>query len=179
MIYLPAFDCDWVLSRWTGRAHTLTIDPIGVECFVAGAPPRRGLFGRRRAADPVVAGYLHVLVHAEQPSDRIRSWAINQVAQLGVLAAQPDAVGDALNRLTAEEAGRLAGREWTAAEVVVDGVAHAASAFVAEPGRWAAYVDLGADRVVLVGRGVTQEQAALRTASSDEARQLRTDALRV
>jgi len=179
MIYLPTFDCDWVLSRWTGRAHTLTIDPIGVECFVAGSPQRRGLFGRRRAAEPPVAGYLHVLVHAEQSSDRIRSWAATQVAQLGVLAAHPDATGDLLNRLTAEEAERLAGRDWTPAEVVVDGVAQAASALVAEPERWAAYVDLGADRVALVGRGLPLAQAALRTASTEEARRLRTDALRV
>nr|NLI50155.1 hypothetical protein [Propionibacterium sp.] len=179
MIYLPAFPCDWVLSRWTGRAHTLTIDPIGVECFVAGPPPRRGLFGRRHTAEPTVAVYLHVLVHGEQTSDRIRSWAANQVAQLGVLAERPDAAGDELNRLTAEQAERLAGREWTPAEVVVDQVAHAASAFVAAPDRWAAYVELGPDRVALVGRGLSLAQAALRTASTDEARRLRTDALRV
>ncbi len=179
MIYLPAFACDRVLSRWTGRAHSLTIDPIGVECFVAGPPPRRGLLGRRRATQPPVAAYLHVLVHGEQPSDRIRSWAMNQVAQLGVLAEHPGATGDELNRLTAAAVERLAGREWTAAEVVVDGVAHAASAFVAEPERWAAYVELGADRVALVGRGLPLAGAALRTATSDEARQLRTDALRV
>lgn len=178
MIYLPTFPCDWVLSRWTGRAHTLTIDPIGVECFVSGAEPRRGLFGRRRAAAPV-AEYLHVLVHGEQSSDRIRSWAATQVAQLGVLAERPDASGDELNRLTEAEALRLADREWTPASVVIDGQAHEASAYVVETDRWAAFVDLGADRVAMVGRGLPLGRATLRTASSDEARQLRTDALRV
>lgn len=179
MIYLPTFPCDRVLSRWTGRAHTLTIDPIGVECFVSGSAPRRGLFGRRRAAEPVVETYLHVLVHGEQSSDRIRSWAANQVAQLGVLAEHPDAAGDELNRLTAAEAERLADREWTPATVVIDDTPHAASAFVAAPDRWAAYVDLGADRVALVGRGLPLADASLRTASTDEARELRTAALRV
>lgn len=179
MIYLPAFACDWVLSRWTGRAHGLSIDPIGVECFVAGPEPRRGLFGRRRAAEPVVASYLHVLVHTEQSSDRIRAWAAHQVAQLRVLADHPEASGELLNRLTEEESQRQADRDWTPTHVVLDGSPREASAFVVEPERWAAYVDLGADRVALVGRGLTLEEACLRTASNDEARKLRTDALRV
>lgn len=178
MIYLPDFDCDWALSRWTGRPHGLTIDPIGVECFVAAPEPKRRLFGRRPVA-PEPAEYLHVLVHQELTSDRIRSWAAHQVAVLGVLAVRPDAAGDELNRLAAQEAAALEGRDWTPASVTVDGVAAAASAFVAEPDRWAAYVELGEDRVALVGRGLALDRARLRTASADEARRVRTDALRV
>lgn len=178
MLYLPEFPCDWALSRWTGRPHGLTIDPLGVECFVAPPAQRRGLFGRRRA-EPSVSPYLHVLVHNELSSDRIRSWARMQVARLGVLATAPDAEGDALNRLTEQESALLADREWTPVEVVIDGAPHPGSAFVAEPLRWAAYLDLGADRVALVGRDLTLAAARLRTATADEARRLRTDALRV
>ncbi len=181
VIYLPAFDCDWVLSRWTGRPQGLTIDPIGVEAFVA-APTAKpsGLLGRLRKAEPTGPdAYLHVLVHDELPSDRIRSWAVNQVAKLRVLGERPDAAGDSLNRLTAQEVERLTDRDWTAAQVVIDGTAHPASVFEAEEGRWAAYADLGADRLVLVGQGLTLADATLRTASTEEARQLRTDALRV
>lgn len=179
MLYLPDFDCDTTLSRWTGRPHGLSIDPLGVECFVAAPEPRRRLFGRRPAASPPPAAYLHVLVHQELSSDRIRSWAANQVALLGVLATNPDAAGDALHRLTAEESERLAGREWTPTTLTLDGGELAASAFVAEPGRWAAYVEVGEDRIALVGRGLEPAQAPLRTATSDEARRLRTEALRV
>lgn len=178
MLYVPEFPCDWALSRWSGRPHGLTIDPLGVECFVAPTETRRGLFGRRRVT-PASSVYLHVLVHQELSSDRIRSWARAQVARLGVLASQPDAAGDVLNRLADEEAARLADGDWTPAEVVIDGIAHAASAFVAEPGRWAAYVDLGADRVALVGRDLDLADARLRTATAEEARRVRTDALRV
>jgi len=178
VLYLPEFPCEWALSRWSGRPHGLAIDPLGVECFVAPPTPRRGLFGRRRS-EPAPSLYLHVLVHNELSSDRIRSWARTQVARLGVLATQPDAEGDTLNRLAEEESGRLVDREWTPAEIVIDGVPRAGSAFLAEPQRWAAYVDLGADRIALVGRDLTLEAARLRTATADEARRIRTDALRV
>lgn len=177
VIYLPAFDCDTVLSRWTGRPHGMTIDPIGVECFVM-PPARRTLLGRRREASEPSA-YLHVLVHDELSSDRIRSWATSQVARLAALANQPDAEGDLLNRLAAEAQESLMDREWTPQALVVDGHVHPGSAFVAEPLRWAAYLELGADRVALVGSGLTPEEAPLRTATGDEARALRTDALRV
>lgn len=178
MIYLPVFECEWTLSRWTGRPHGLSIDPIGVECFVPVAAPKRRLFQRRPAA-PAGSPYLHVLVHNDLPSDRIRSWAEGQVAQLGVLEKHPDASGDQFNRLAEAESGRLEDRDWTPATMTVDGVSHAASAFVAQPERWAAYVDLGQDRVVLVGHNLPLDGLALRTASSQEAREVRTAALRV
>lgn len=179
MIYLPTFPCEWVLSRWSGRAHSMTIDPIGVEAFVPQEPAPRGIFGRRRKEPVAPAAYLHVLVHQELSSERIRSWAVGQVAQLAALAAQPDAVGDTLNRLAASEADRLSGRDWIPADITVDGVTWAASAYVDSPGRWAAYVELGHDRVALVGRDLELADASLRTASLDEARQLRSEALRV
>ncbi len=178
MIYLPTFDCEWALSRWSGRPQGLAIDPLGVECGVTAPIPKRRLF-QRRAAEPAASVYLHVLVHTDLSSDRIRSWARGQVAQLGVLETYPDARGDDLNRLTESELAALEGLEWTLASVTVDGVARQGSALVVRPDRWAAFIDLGADRVVLVGSHLALDDVALRAATSDEARQVRTAALRV
>lgn len=178
MLYLPTLPCDWTLSRWTGRPHGLGIDPIGVECFVPVEERKRGLFGRRRggvSASP----YLHVLVHSELSGERIRSWARAQVARLGALAEQPDAEGDVLNRLAEAETSRLADVAWTPASFVVDGEPVGGAVYLAEPQRWAGYVEVGADRLALVGRDLAPSDAVLRTASSDEARQIRTAALRV
>ena len=179
MLYLPTFDCEWALSRWSGRPHGLTLDPLGFECFVAVPAPKRGLFGRRRPAESAPAPYLHVLVHVDLSADRVRSWVTGQVARLGVLAVTPDAVGDLLNRLTEEESARLSDRAWEPATVVVDGAPRAASAFVAEPGRWGAYLEVGDDRVALVGRGLALADVALRSATEDEQAQVRAVALRV
>lgn len=178
MIFLPDLDWDATLSRWTGRPHGLTIDPIGVECFAPVAEPKRGWFGRRRD-EPTASPYVHVLAHRELGSDRIRAWASGQVAQLAALSREPDATGQRLTELTEAEAARLAGRDWTPASLTVDGVAHPGSAYVDTPERWAAYVEVGEDRIALIGRDVTLDAVALRTASGDEARRLRTDALRV
>ena len=178
MLYVPDFEAEWSLSRWTGRPQGLTIDPLGVEAVIV-PEARKGLRARFHHEELAPIRYLHVLVHQEMPTDRIRSWCANQVAQVGVLMEHPDAFGDELNRLTADEAERLSGRDWTPAQVIVDGVAHQASAYVAEPDRWAALVELGEERVALVSRGFTIEEATLRTATYDEARRIRTDALRV
>ncbi|WP_040160814.1 hypothetical protein [Nigerium massiliense] len=177
MIYLPAFEADWTMSRWTGRPQGLSIDPIGVECLVP-AEVRRGLFGRRKAAEQPAA-FLHVLVHEEMPSDRIRSWAARQVALMLALDEQPQLAGDALNRLADDHARDLRGRDWVPATVILDGTPREASVFEAAPDRWAAYLDLGTDRVAIVGRDLALADAPLRTATAEEARQLRTEALKV
>jgi len=179
VLYLPTFDCEWALSRWSGRPHGLTLDPLGVECFVPVPAPKRGLFGRRRAADPAAAPYLHVLVHTDLPAERVRSWAVGQVARLGVLAAVPDAVGDTLNRLTEEESARLADRAWAPATIEVDGAPRQASAFEAEPGRWCAFLEVDGDRVALVGRALALGDVGLRAATDAEVAQVRAAALRV
>jgi hypothetical protein len=179
VLYLPTFDCEWALSRWSGRPHGLTLDPLGVECFVSVPEPKRGLFGRRRSTDPSAAPYLHVLVHTDLSAERVRSWAVGQVARLGVLAAVPDAVGDTLNRLTEEESGRLADRAWTPATITLGGAPHQASAFEAEPGRWCAYLEVDGDRVALVGRALALADVGLRPATSAELAEVRAAALRV
>lgn len=153
----------------------MSIDPIGVECFVD-VPRGRGLFGRGK---PTPEPYLHVLVHDELPSDRIRSWAARQVALMLALDADPQLAGDPLNRAADEQGRGLQGRDWVPATVVMDGQAREASVYEAAPDRWAAYLDLGEDRVVIVGRDLALADAPLRTASADEARELRTEALKV
>lgn len=177
MIYVPDFQADWALSRWTGRPAGLTIDPIGVEATIRAAPVKRRLFARPRPPEP--EPYLHALVHTELPSDRIRSWAMRQVAVLAALEGTPEASGEHLNRQADAEAERLSGRDWVPATVMIDGRGHAASVYEDGPTRWAAYVDLGADRLALIGQGLTLAEAPLRTADADEARRLRTDALQV
>lgn len=177
MMYLPVIPCDTALSRWTGRPVGMTIDPLGVECFIPGPVLRGGLFRRRR--EPEVRAYLHVLVHGELGPDRVRSWAAGQVARLAALADEPDAVGDRLNRLAAEHGERIAAVEWTDTELQVDGHSVPGSCYVDGPSRWAAYFELGDDRVALVGRDLALAETALRTATDVEARALRMDALRV
>ena len=177
MLYVPEFDCDVTLSRWTGRPSGLTIDPFGVECFVAAPTPKRRLFGRRPAA--VRPAYLHVLVHRELAAERIKSWAVMQVARLGVVGDDPALSGDPLNRLVEAELGRLGSVTWTPSTVVIDGVDRPAEAFVVDEQRWAVCVDVGQQQVALVGRDIALDAARLRSASDAETREIRMAALRV
>lgn len=177
MIYLPTFTCEWTLSRWAGRPQGLSIDPMGVECFQPQPEPKRGLFGRRRPA-PLTSPYLHVLVHREQAEDRVRSWAIGQLARLTVLSNTPDATGEDLTRLAEVEAHRLS-EHWQASTMVVAGRECSASVCSVSAELWAAYVERADEKIALVGRDIQLVDAHLRPASVEETQSLVQAALRV
>lgn len=167
MIYVPTAVSEQALSSWAGRPVGLTIDPIGVEAVpaVAGAGPR---------------AYVHVLAHHEMTPERIRSWQQRQLTQHLVRdRIGQDVSSDEFNRATDELALQLADREWIDGTVVIDGSAVTATVWELSPTLWAAYTELGEDRIALIGSDVPRDAIALRTATSDEARALRTEALRV
>lgn len=167
MIYVPTAVVVQALSSWTGRPVGLTIDPIGVECVpdVPGAGP---------------GAYVHVLAHHELAPERIRSWQQRQLTQhLVKLQVGADAPADEFNRATDDMAAFLADREWIDGTIVVDGVPVTASVWELSSTLWATYTELGEERVAVIGSDVARDAVALRTASSEEARALRTEALRV
>lgn len=167
MIYLPVSVSEQSLSSWTGRPVGLTIDPIGVEAVpaVPGAGPR---------------AYVHVLVHHELGSERIRSWQRRQLTQhLVRQLIGDDASTDAFNRATDDYAETLADRDWVEGTLVVDGSPVAASVWELSDALWATYAEVGDERIAVIGSDVPREAVALRMASNDEARELRTEALRV
>ncbi len=166
MIYLPVTAREVVLSGWAGRPSGLSIDPIGVECV----PRVRGA-GRHP--------YLHVLAHRDLQPARIRAWQMRQVAQHLVRREAPKASGDELNRLTDDRLAALGGLAWTPATVVLDGRGMPVSRWQVEPRLWAAYAEIGEDRVALIGSDIPLDAVELRTASAEEALRLRTDAMRV
>ena len=166
MIYLPEQAAESALSAWAGRPDGLVIDPIGVEAvpLAPGAGPRP---------------YLHVLCHRELPAAHIRSWMRRQVAQHLVRLDDPDAAGDTLNRLTDDRLAALADRDETPTVISVDGAPVTVAAWEITPMLWAAYTELGDDLVAIIGSDLPLSSVRLRTATSDEARELRTQALRV
>lgn len=167
MIYLPVAASQQTLSSWTGRPSGLTIDPIGVEAVpnAAGAGPD---------------AYVHVLSHQELSPERIRSWQRRQlVTHVVTQRLGASATGDAINRAADDLAAEVADRDWIDGTIVVDGVAVTASVWELSDRLWACYTEVGDDLVAVVGSDVPRESIALRTASGDEARALRTEALRV
>ena len=167
MIYVPVSVSQQTLSSWTGRPVGLTIDPIGVEAIpdVPGAGPR---------------AYVHVLAHHELSPGRIRSWQRRQLTQHLVRQQLGDDVtSDAFNRATDELAASLQDREWEDGTLTVDGAPVAASVWRLSDSLWATYAEVGEERLAVLGSDVPREAVALRTASTDEARALRTEALRV
>lgn len=167
VIYVPTAVSTQALSSWAGRPSGLTIDPIGVEAVpaVPGAGP---------------GAYVHVLAHHEMPPERIRSWECRQLTQhLARQQVGKDATTDEFNRVTDELAATLADRDWIDGTIVVDGVAVTASVWELSDRLWAVYTELGEERVAVIGSDVPRAAVALRTASGDEARALRTEALRV
>lgn len=167
VIYLPTSVSQQSLSSWTGRPSGLTIDPIGVEAVPA--VPGAG-----------AGAYVHVLVHHELLPERIRSWQRGQLTQHLVRRQVGDGVtSDEFNRATDELAATLADRDWADGTLVVDGVEVAASVWTLSDTLWAVYAELGDARVAVIGSDVPRAAVALRTASADEERILRTEALRV
>lgn len=167
MIYMPTPVSAHALSSWSGRATGLTIDPIGVEAVpdVTGAGP---------------APYVHVLAHHELSPERIRSWQRRQLLQHLVRRQLGDDVSsDEFNRATDEMASLFADRDWIDGTIVVDGAAVTASVWELSGTLWAVYTELGDERIAIIGSDVPRPGVALRTASGDEARALRTAALRV
>lgn len=167
VIYVPTAVAVQALSSWTGRPVGLTIDPIGVECVpdVPGAGP---------------GAYVHVLSHHELAPDRIRSWQQRQLVQHLVRQRVGDDVSsDEFNRATDDFAAQFADRAWIDGTIVLDGVAVTASVWELSPTLWATYTELGEERVAVIGSDVPRSAVALRTASGEEARELRTEALRV
>ncbi len=167
MIYLPTSVHRQVLSPWTGQPAGFTIDPIGVEAVPA--VPGAGPDAR-----------VQVLVHLDMQPERIRSWQQHLLVQRLVRAEVGDAVaGDDFHRLVDEREASVADRAWVDGVVVVDAVAVTAAIWELAPTLWAVYTELGEDRIALVGSDVPRGLVALRTASTEEARALRTEALRV
>jgi len=166
VIHLPTAVSRQALSSWSGRPDGLRIDPIGVEAVadVPGAGP---------------APYVHVLTHQDLAPERVRSWQRRQIAQHLVRQADADAQGDPFNRLVDDRLDALADLDWGPATVLVDGRPVPALLWQAGPLLWAAYLEQGEDRVALIASDVPVGAIELRTASADEARALRTEALRV
>ena len=167
VIYVPVSVAQQALSSWTGRPVGLTIDPIGVEAVpvVPGAGPH---------------AYVHVLAHHELSPERIRSWQRRQLTQHLVRHQLGDSVtSDAFNRATDELAVSLEDRDWVDGTLVVDGAAVAASVWQLSDSLWATYAEVGEERVAVLGSDVPRDAVALRTATTGEARALRTEALRV
>ena len=65
------------------------------------------------------------------------------------------------------------------ATITIDGRAERAIAWEVSPTLWAIYVEQGEDRIAVIASDVPAGALELRTASIDEARELRTEALRV
>ena len=166
MIYLPTAVREQALSSWAGRPDGLRIDPIGVE-----AVPRIRGAGRR--------SYVHVLTHQDLSPTRIRSWQVRQILQHLVRLGSPSAEGDDLNRLVDARAEQHAGREWLPATITIDGRSQPALSWTVTPTLWAVYAEQGEDRIAVIAKDVPAGALELRTASTQEARELRTEALRV
>lgn len=177
MIYLPAFEATWTLSGWTGRPDGLVIDPIGVEVRIPAPQPKRRWWGGRRPAEP--DRILHLVTHHDMAVERIQSWAMRQLAIAAALEKNPHLYGEWLTTAADEQAEEFDALTWKPTTVAIDSAPHQGLIYQVSHTRWAIFIVRGEDRIALISDGVGVDQIALRSATDDEARQLRADALRV